>query len=75
MVLVEGRVVIIVFCFLLLCFLLDLSLCVCSLCGTRGWSFDGHMAGFIRRGVVVGGGFWSLRALRTLRPAGCLEFG
>jgi len=30
--------------------------------------FLGEGAGFVRRGVVVGGGFRPLRALRTLRP-------
>ena len=34
-----------------------------------GVESDGRGASFIRRGVVVGGGF------RTLRLAGCLEFG
>jgi len=38
-------------------------------------SLTGMGAGFVRRGVVVGGGFRLLRAPRTLRPAGCLEFG
>jgi hypothetical protein len=40
-----------------------------------GVEFDEYGADFIRRGVVEGGGFRSLRMLRTLHPVGCLEFG
>jgi len=34
-----------------------------------------HAATLFQYSAVVGGGFRPLRALRTLRPAGCLEFG
>ena len=54
--------------FVLLCYF-------CCFVFTKGLDFAVDGAGFIRRGVVVGGGFRSLWALRTLRPAGCLEFG
>ena len=35
----------------------------------KGWTLSEDRASFFERGVVVGGGF------RTLRAAGCLEFG
>jgi len=75
--LVGVQMGIIFFCLLVLCFLLYVSLfgCFYFFFLYMGVEFDGHGAGFIGRGVVVGGGFRSLCVLRTLRPAGCLEFG
>ena len=68
----EGRMVVYLFCFV---FCFCLSFLVIVVCFVEAVDFVEEGAGFIRRGVVVGGGFRPLRALRTLRPAGCLEFG
>jgi len=60
--------------FFLFVFVLFFISCYCCLFRQVIY-FLGEGAGFVRRGVVVGGGFRPLRALRTLRPTGCLEFG
>jgi len=52
--------------------LFDISCYCCLFC--RVVYVVGQGAGFVKRGVVVGGGFRPLRVLRTRRPAGCLEF-
>lgn len=41
----------------------------------KEWTLSEDGASFFERGVVVGGGFRTLPAPRTLRAAGCLEFG
>ena len=60
------------FCFFCFLFLFDISCYCCLFC--RVVYVVGEGAGFVKRGVVVGGGFRPLRTLQTLPPAGCLEF-
>ena len=72
----EGRIIVCLLCFFFCfpVFVLFVISCYCCL-SCQVVYFVGEGAGFVKRGVVVGGGFRPLRALRTLRPAGCLEFG
>ena len=70
----EGRIIACLLCFLFPVYVLFHISCYCRLF-CRVVYVVGEGADFVKRGVVVGGGFRPLRALRTLHPAGCLEFG